>query len=418
MKNLFINICIFIPCAMLALPGPLFPLLKYTFWGAHLFVALFVFLLPAVFFLSKQYWKSNITLLLWGLRSLAILEFLITYYQFGISSLDLVTVGGTIALTFFYEIGYFFSAAGYLGKFLKTLLWFNVIVVMYLYVIITPILIESGIDRIIFRIADIRQYFFLWPTHFGIYLVLLFWLVILVARKSRNKKYYMMLAIILPALLMTLSRTAEAALGISVLFAAWRERKGFRRNQILPILVCLAVLVSALYTGFMIKETSGSGGLLSNTILSRLNIWDASLIAWSESPVLGYGLRSFSDIVNSYEYYGQVRTVVTAHNDYVDLLVRGGLIYFFAFWLFILFVIYRGIKLKEHNGYLLPLLSYSMIAVLIAAVSANPFKDPIIAPYFWIYAGTISFYNNTSRVKRPAGIESAGCVTKVVLDTH
>ena len=387
MKALIVNLVMFCTCVLISSPFHLFKVLKYDMVGAYLALVPFIFLLPAVFLLSKQYWKSEITIALWGLRFLGIIGFLITSFGFGISGLDLVTVSGTIGLTFFYEMGYFLSAAGYLKRFLQYLLWASMILLVYLSVIIVPILVESGVSGVYGHIWHIRRTSFVvsWPNYIGMYLVLVFWLVIFVARKSNNRKYYLMLALVLPVLFLTMTRTAFVALGASMLFAAWRERRRFRQAAVLLVVLALLAVGFAGYAGF---ERKGS---LSGGLIPRQAVWQQALTYWGESPVLGYGLRSFTEMAPITKWTVEPQ-LATAFNDYVDLLVRGGLLYSILFWSFVLFALYRGLKLGNYKGYLFPCLSYSIIALLVCAIPQNPFKNPVLVAFFWIYVAAIAFY--------------------------
>ena len=391
MKALVINLLIFCICILIALPFPLLNILKYDVSAAHIALALSIFLLPAVLFLSKQYWTSRITIALWGLRVLAIIIFLVTYFRFGISVLDLVTVSGTIGLTFFYEMGYFFSATGYLKRFLQCLLWAHVIMIIYLFVILGPILIGGGVSGIRAHTLDIVPLFWGWPNGYGLHLVLFCWLVVFLAYKTNNKKYYLMLALILPALLFTLSRAALAALSVSILFAAWKERGRLR-----PATILLVFLIAGLM-GYTVLAIRGSGVVVAEGIAVRELIWEPALLLWKEYPFLGLGLRSFTEAVPVWECYGATLVMGSSHNDYVDLLLRGGLLYSIPFWLFVLFVTYRGLKLKDYEGYLFPCLSYSMIALLVAGLFQNPFKEPVALAYFGVYAAAIAFYGTMQR---------------------
>ena len=398
MKALIVNLIIVCACILISLPFRPYSVLKYELWGAHLVLALSVFLVPAIFFLGKQYWKSRITMAVWGLRVLAIVGFLITSFRLGISGLDLVTLGGTIGLTFFYEMGYFLSAAGYLHRFLQCLLWVGIIITACLYTILAPIVRGSGVDGLISHIGDVQVFVPSWPNHFGIYLVLLFWLVVFLAHKSNNRKYYLTLALIVPTLFLTLSRTALVALGVSMLFAAWRERRRFRPATVGLLFLAFLVAGSIGYSAFDVKDRAGFGSSLSQAIDVRQRIWESGFTQWKEHPVLGYGLRSFTEVAWGIEIGGGMRQVVTAHNDYLDLLVRGGLLYSIPFWLFVLFVVHRGLKLGDYQGYLFRCLSYSIIALLAAAFAQNVFKCPDMLAFFWSYVAAFAFYGRKEMV--------------------
>jgi len=205
-------------------PLPFAHYMKYDISGGYVSLAFFVFLSPAVFFLSKSYWNNKTTIVIWCLRALAVIEFLVTYYSLGINGMDLVSFGGTLGLTFFYEMGYLLVASSYFGRFLHFWLWLNMALVVFLLVLVVPIAMRGGITGIINHVSEIRTWIPYWPNCFAIYLMILFWIAIFFAR-TEDKKYSLLLVPILAILFLTSSRTAVVALGGSILFAVWRERR-------------------------------------------------------------------------------------------------------------------------------------------------------------------------------------------------
>jgi len=371
--------------ALVLFPLPFTRYMKYNVSGAYISLVLIAFLIPVVFFYSKSYWHNKITIAVWSLRMLASIEFLATSFALGISGMDLVSFAGTLGLTFFYEMGYLFVASGYFRRFLHFWLWLNMALVAFVLAIVVPIAMRGGIAGIINHVDQIRAWDYYWPNHFAIFLMILFWVAIFLAY-TEDKKYLWLLVPILAILFLTSSRTAVVALGGTVLFAAWHERKRIR-----PAVIALLLLLifAAGYFTFKTKAI-GFGTSLSHTVIGRQLRWDAALSKWMTHPLLGYGFRSFTTIVPTFHYGNGVSATGSSHNDYVDLLLRGGLLYSIPFWLFVLIVIQQGFYLKDRKAF--RYLSYSIIGLLIAALFQNAFKDPVILAYFWSYAAAVGFY--------------------------
>jgi CHASE2 domain-containing sensor protein len=87
----------------------------------------------------------------------------------------------------------------------------------------------------------------------------------------------------------------------------------------------------------------------------------------------------------------------SSHNDYVDLLVRGGLLYSIAFWSFVAFVVVRALRQQCSLPPLLAYLSFGMVGTLFAALYQNIFKDGVFAALFWAYVAGVSYYTHRQR---------------------
>lgn len=385
-ENFLMSSFVLLIVALILFPLPFTRYMKYDVSGAYISLFLIAFLIPVIFIYSKTYWHNKITIAVWSLRILATIEFLATSFALGIGGMDLVSFAGTLGLTFFYEMGYLFVASGYFRRFLRFWLWVNMVLVAFLLTIVVPIAMRGGTAGVINHVNQIRALVVSWPNYVGIYLVLLFWMVIFLAH-IKDKKYLWLLVPTLLTLFLTSSRTAVVALGGTILFAAWRERK--RIHPAAGVFLLLLFVVTAGYFAFKTKAI-GFGTSLSHTVIARQLRWEAALSKWATHPFLGYGFRSFTIIVPTYQYGNGVGATGSSHNDYIDLLLRGGLLYSIPFWAFVLIAIRQGFYLKDKKAF--RYLSYSIIGLLIAALFQNPFKDPVILAYFWSYAAAVGFY--------------------------
>lgn len=394
LKGFITKITLICLLLLILFPFPIFEVLKYKFLGTFVALIFSFFLLPAVFFLNKSYWGNKFTIGLWFLRILALLIFLIVTPREGLTQMDLIPFIGTFAMTFFYEIGYLITTIGYFEKFLKYWMWLNVFICVYVFIIVVPIFLRQGYIGVINSIDVIRNYYPSWPNHFGIYLALLFWVIMYF--RSHNKNYALLLILIFPMLFLTSSRTAFLALSVSIIFALYINRKKWSTVLILPV---LGLLIFSGYIIFTLKNIGGFGSSLEHTIIMRQLRWAEIFYLWKQHPFMGYGFRSLTETVSYFSYGGTLTAMGSSHNDYIDLLLRGGLFYSIGFWTFVLLTVWRSLRSINQKSELLKHLSYSTIVLLISAFFQNPFKDPVILAYFWIFVSFVAIYTNESLPK-------------------
>jgi len=399
LKGFITKIILICLLTLILFPFPIAEVFKYKFMGAYVALIFSFFLLPAVFFLNKSYWGNKFTIGLWFLRILALLIFLIVTPREGLTQMDLIPFIGAFIMTFFYEVGYFITTIGYFEKFLKYWMWLNVFICVYVFIIVVPIFLRQGYIGVINSMDVIRNYYPSWPNHFGIYLVLLFWVIMYF--RSHNKNYALLFILIFSMLFLTSSRTAFLALAVSIVFALYINRK---KRSVVSVLSVLGLLTFSGYVIFTLKSMGGFGSSLEHTIAERQFRWVETFYLWKQHPFTGYGFRSFTEIVPYYFYEGKTLIATgSSHNDYIDLLLRGGLFYSIGFWTFILLTVWQSVKSINQKSELLKHLSYCTIVLLISAFFQNPFKNPIILAYFWSYIAFVAIHTNTNilKLKKP-----------------
>jgi len=385
---------------LISFPYTIFNILKYRFTTGYLALISFLFLLPTVFFLSKSYWKNKVTIIIWCLRLFTIINFLLVSYRLGITWEDIVSFAGTLFLTFFYELGYLIVTTGYFERFLRYWTWVWIPICIYWLLILFPIFFKYGLAEIIYRCKIFITYplSWHWPNAFGLYLVLLFWMVIYFSQQ--NKKYLLALIFILPVLFFTYAKAAFLAWAISMGVAVWQQRK---KKILTSIVLVLILLAPFMYAVFGMKSIP-AGSSIQHSVEMRKYIWKIAFSQWKKCPFLGYGFRSYTKITPLCYYEGGSFVVGSSHNDYIDLLLRGGIIYSILFWSFVLTIIWRGFRVKNEQKNLPRYLSYSIIALLVAALFQNPFKEPVTLALFWSYVAVIAYYRNKLKEKEISDI--------------
>jgi len=379
------NILVFVFLVFLHLPFPIAEVLHFQIRSGHLILLVFfyVFLVGFYFFVGVSFWENSITQMVWLLRGMALLIFIITTPRFGITSSDLVSFLGTIGFTFFYEFGYFLTALVSEKNVFRYWSWAGTLSALVSLGLVVRVLLDTGIGGLIYGLDRIRLYIPAWPNYYAIQLMVLFWIAITLGRIV-SKRYVWVAVLAAAVLSLTLSRTAYLALGVTVFLASLR-----RRFSPIVSLVLLTVIVLVAVGGAEFKATS-PGNILERTVSSRLARLRIGFEVWMDSPIVGNGLRPLTKTIPVYERNGMLRQMGSMHNDYMDLLVRGGLLYSLLFWTFVCVILWRGWRIKYGEWSWVSDLSYAIIGILIAAVFQNPFKEPMSVSFFWLYAALVA----------------------------
>ena len=115
------------------------------------------------------------------------------------------------------------------------------------------------------------------------------------------------------------------AIAQGILLAAWRRKWRVAPVGLLAVLVGLAVVA---YVGFQ----EGFGRLLGTSAYevswnARLSVWEGALSLWRQFPTTGTGLGTFEHAFPLAQLTELTSlTWIHAHNDYLELLVTGGLV--------------------------------------------------------------------------------------------
>lgn len=197
------------------------------------------------------------------------------------------------------------------------------------------------------------------------------------------------------------------ALGL-VLFILTLEGKKSKRRKIWWYVIGAAVAVVAilpflrsssigsLFTrniGRVFSYVTDSGLDLSQTA-GRNKLYALCWQLFTESPLTGYGLFGYGDILGSFPY---------AHNLFLEWLLQGGILFFF-FWLTLLIVAcYKGWKLFKTDIrfiMLLPIAAYPLSQLMF---SSSYLEEPL----FWFFMA-FTLTANVSRISSNAKKEKDG----------
>jgi len=208
--------------------------------------------------------------------------------------------------------------------------------------------------------------------------------------ETKIKKYYYLgtMSIMLLCLVFTFSRGAWLGFMLAALLCGlWLDRRILIAMVLLVVLS--PILMPSVYDrmAYMMSSdyqaSSARGG--------RISRWTLALAAWEKQPAIGVGLGRFGGAVAA-RYYPEDSFYVDSW--YLKVGTESGWIGLGATGLFILFVLgaaRRGINQARApslrmmgNGFLA-----GMVGVLLHNLVENVFEVPMMATYFWLFAGFV-----------------------------
>jgi hypothetical protein len=389
-----------ISCVMILIVWPytIGKVAHYNFKTGYFALFLSACLLPGIILLNRSYFFQRFTISIWALRALACVVFLAVGLEYGVSWTDLISFGGTLCITFFYELGVFIAKSGEIDYFHKCMVLCVSLICIYLLIFTIPLVFKYRLPILYMPIVR-DNYHHEWPNAFSVILVLS--IISILYLSKFNKIYFYALLVIFPTLFLTFCRTSFIALFIiSVYLAYYRKQSGMRR--LLRSIIVGSIMVILFFSVNAIKETGYhniKGAKLIHSHKMRLSRWMSIYKAIEERPLLGVGFRSaVLNIPVIRTYQGDVSPMHSAHSDYVDLFIRGGVVYSIFFWSFVFLVIYRGFRGISAEDQVLLYASLSMVVLLVGSITQNLLKDPFTASFFWIY---VSFIGYSSHRKSP-----------------
>ncbi len=253
---------------------------------------------------------------------------------------------------------------------------------------------------------------------------LLPWLLVLLRQSAmRPLLRNAALAVGILALLASQSKTSIIALavcGAYLILFTWPQRI---RRLIIPFSVLAASMAAgglllAMALDLLPRLTADEAALISSGT-GRNIIWDIALRVWSANPVLGYGPDLFVD--GAFFSVPEMRTVAHAHNQFIDLLARSGLLGLLSL-IVMLGILIRG--LWRIDPAQRPLGIALMAALLIQSATETPISlagNTLLAIDFWLLLGFVSSHACAaprSSKASTARIDDGGSVGTMAVSAH
>ena len=145
----------------------------------------------------------------------------------------------------------------------------------------------------------------------------------------------------------------------------------------------------------------------------RLAMWRALTGKMSESPVrwlVGYGQLGASFVVQDVEYDHGIIESASAHSQYMDVLVREGVVGLVLFCLCFGELVRIGLfRLSRFEPHLRPIIfshSIALIGVAVYGLFHETVRYPMFGFYFWIYAGIVAKLLSDSGTAPPSILDA------------
>jgi O-antigen ligase len=173
-------------------------------------------------------------------------------------------------------------------------------------------------------------------------------------------------------------------------------------------------LLFVILTGCIILISPLSGKLMfrlqaDESVMARVKLTEVGWDFFKQHPVLGHGIGSFRLLTGAEtEKKGNLQFDViagvggaAAHNEYIRILVEGGLVTFLAF----LYLMYKALRLavqilgltdataKNYGGFLIGII----LAIILMGIPGVGFAN--VGFYFWTFAAFGEIYYRSSRLK-------------------
>ena len=183
-----------------------------------------------------------------------------------------------------------------------------------------------------------------------------------------------------------------AALGLGVVFLAWRTRLG-RRSSVLVTVGMLAFVVLLVFGFDMVYERVATLRQFDQAEGGRMQILRDIAVAWQQYPVLGTGLGTFEVVFPQFDRTGAPNLATHAENEYAQLLMETGIVGFALIVAFMALIAFHGLRcalwpLRSMHWAAIGLL-VGLIAIAIHSVSDFGQHVPAVAAMTAVSAALI-----------------------------
>jgi O-antigen ligase len=356
---MFRNSIYLIISILILFPYPLGNIKGYHFSTSYILMLLVFMFLP-VAFTKNNYWRSSFTTLIWLMRVVFIIIFLSASFKFGLSSGRIFSFAGYFMISFLYEIPFICNIEK--KTFFKIFNTIVLFVLVYASIVIGYFAISQG--SLVYSIPNIRKFLPLYPNHFSILLILIYWIrQYFVEKPHRVVDIWIILLVFI-----SLSRAAMATLLISFIINILMSKDANKWKKVASLVLVLMLFIPASIYLMDLKGQS-PGSTLERTYHGRTARWEAALEQVKHSPIIGTGFDRTTSVISTYRSIsGQQAELGSMHNDYLDLLVKGGIVGLVSFLAVLLGIFVIGLK---YNKSLVVL----VVTIILTAFFQNPVKN-------------------------------------------
>jgi O-antigen ligase len=215
-------------------------------------------------------------------------------------------------------------------------------------------------------------------------------------RRASTRFFFCCVALVLFAacLALTASRMGAASTLVAVAtLLAWETVSSKSRLASLIAAGLVTVMIAALFVVGLGNTLLSRMDALNTDAVNRAAIFGAHWQAFLKSPLMGYGLGSFTD-VNNYvmtpDNYGALWSIRAAHNVFIQWLEEAGLLGALPMFALIAFVIWTGVTrlrtLRSSQTVVRGLVASNMV-ILLHGTTDYALQVPSIAAFWALLLG-------------------------------
>jgi O-antigen ligase len=238
-------------------------------------------------------------------------------------------------------------------------------------------------------------------------------LSLLMFKSFKRHQYikYFCISIIVLGILVTLSLSLVFLFPVFIILCLFY--RGYRKGRIIllsigMIIVAAFIMVQSPLWDLYIKRAGVSGNPIITEIgnaFAYVEVVKAGYHAFLNRPLFGYGYTGFSDVAYIYfrNYTGLWKAIGSEHNMYIDILVRGGLVGGFLWFLVFFNVLkeyHKIIYSNKHHKIRVSVYPYYIFLILIFVKGFTQFPLYSGLTYFAIPIAIPYIYRRISSVSR------------------
>lgn len=238
-----------------------------------------------------------------------------------------------------------------------------------------------------------------------------------IKKQAIPRFFYLLLSLLsIFTLMITYSRGAWIGLivsflafGVLCIYISGDPKKNiFKLSGVFLFFTAILVLYTIfLPNNFFTKRIKSYTDLNSASASLRREYWLAALDAFSQKPILGYGLENQHDIFT--KYYNKDWSIMEdigispdrSHNEYLDLLLNGGCVLLLSFFTIVYYVCRMSLQKLKHSAQEDKYLTIFLVSGLAGYLCSLffSFSSTETAVLFWFYIIALTLISNDLKAK-------------------
>lgn len=224
--------------------------------------------------------------------------------------------------------------------------------------------------------------------------------------------------LIASSIVLSLSRGGMISASLSVVLLVILISLRFKQKKmnIIVFLLLISVFLSVSWFGWetVVDRFARLQNQQGEIYEARLEFWKDSIEIIKALPLVGAGFGTFSDIYPAFRTFISDRAVLHAHNDYLELLIEGGVIGLLLVSLFLIYLVKSSFKVfrKRHDRYSIYLFLgcfTGLVSIFIHSLTDFNLHIGANGLYFFFIAGLM-----VTSIHTKTRIEASGTLLKKI----